>query len=267
MSIVTLLRDDEPAPASIDRAEGASPFLIVCDHAGRRIPAALGTLGLGGAEQGRHIAWDIGAGGVSDGLGERLGAEVIKQAYSRLVIDCNRAPGHATSIAKVSEATVIPGNAAVTAGAARQREDEIFRPYHGLIAARIAARQAAGRRTVLVAVHSFTPVYHGVARPWHAGVLYDRDPVFSREVLRLLRTQAGLVVGENEPYRLSQDSDYTVPVHGEGNGLACVELEIRQDLIASAEGQRKWTEILAPVLEEALAVCAGNSEVSAARAD
>ena len=252
MSVPALLGPSDPAPATIDRPAGASPFLIVCDHAGRGIPAALGTLGLGAADLARHIAWDIGAAGVSDRLGAALDATVIKQTYSRLVMDCNRAPGHPTSIAPVSESTEIPGNQHVTAEEAARREAEIFRPYHELIAATVAARRARGQETVLVAMHSFTPVFHGQARPWHCGVLYDRDPVFSHAVLALLRAEAGLIVGDNEPYQLSQISDYTVPVHGERNGLACVELEIRQDLIAEPEGQAWWARLLTDVLQMGL---------------
>jgi predicted N-formylglutamate amidohydrolase len=241
----------------IERPDGHSSFLILCDHAGRAIPASLGTLGLARADMDRHIAWDIGAAGVSDHLGAALEATVIKQAYSRLVIDCNRAPGHPTSIAPVSDGTDIPGNQAITGHDAAQREREIFRPYQDLIAATVAQRRAQGRNTVLVAVHSFTPVFQGVVRPWHAGVLYDRDRAFSPAVLALLRAEAGLVVGDNEPYQLSQISDYTVPVHGEQNGLACVELEIRQDLIAAANGQASWAALLTRLLPAALTYASG----------
>jgi predicted N-formylglutamate amidohydrolase len=250
-----LLAPDEPAPASIDRPEGASPFLILCDHAGRRIPAALGTLGLSEADLARHIAWDIGAAAVSDRLGAALDAAVIKQAYSRLVIDCNRAPGHPTSIAPLSESTPIPGNQAVSQAEAAQREAEIFRPYHDLVAATLAERRRHQRPTVILAMHSFTPVYQGEARPWHVGVLYDRKPALSLALLAWLRAEPELVVGENEPYQLSQLSDYTVPVHAERNGLPCTELEIRQDLIEAPEGQEWWAALLARALVAALASC------------
>jgi predicted N-formylglutamate amidohydrolase len=252
MSISGLLAPGEPAPASIDRADGASPFLILCDHAGRRIPAALGTLGLEEADLSRHIAWDIGAAAVADRLGAALEATVIKQAYSRLVIDCNRAPGHPTSIAPVSESTPVPGNQHVTPAEAAKREAEIFRPYHDLIATTLAERRRLQRPSVIVAVHSFTPIYHGTTRPWHVGVLHDRAPSLSLALLMLLRAEPGLVVGDNEPYQLSQISDYTVPVHAERNGLTCTELELRQDLIEAPEGQEWWAALLARVLVAAL---------------
>jgi predicted N-formylglutamate amidohydrolase len=256
MSVPGLLGPADPAPVSVSRPDGASPFLIICDHAGRAIPAALGSLGLGQADLDRHIAWDIGAAGVSDLLGAALDATVIQQAYSRLVIDCNRAPGHPTSIAPMSEATSIPGNASVSAAEAAQREAEIFQPYHQLIAATLDQRRHAGRATIIIAVHSFTPIFHGVSRVWHAGVLYDRDPALSRALLSLLRDEPGLTVGENEPYQLSQTSDYSIPVHAERRGLAHTELEIRQDLIAREDGQADWAALLARLLPRAALVLA-----------
>ncbi len=164
-----LLMQDDPPPVQVLRADGCSDLLLVVDHAGRAVPAALGRLGLPDSEFERHIAWDIGALGVGLHLSALLDAALIAQAYSRLVIDCNRRPGHPTSIAPRSDGTDIPGNLGLQETACRARVGEIFRPYQDAIAAAIDARTAAGRETVLVAVHSFTPVMAGQSGPGMSG--------------------------------------------------------------------------------------------------
>jgi predicted N-formylglutamate amidohydrolase len=248
-----LLGPDDPPPYEVVRPDAPSPFFLSCDHAGRRFPARLGTLGLTSADQLRHIAWDIGAEGVARRLSELLDATLVLQPYSRLVVDCNRTPEARDFIAVQSESTTIPGNLEVGPAEALARTLEIFRPYHAVTEAALDRRAAARRRTVLVAVHSCTDVYHGVWRPWHVGVLYDRDERFARLMLELLGAHGELTVGENQPYSLTHARDYSVPVHGEVRGLPHVELEIRQDLLATAGGQQEWAERLAVVLGEALA--------------
>ncbi len=245
---LSLLAADEPPAAEVRNPGSASPLLLVSDHAGRSVPRRLGDLGVAAAEMDRHIAYDIGIAPVGVTLGERLGATLIAQRYSRLVIDCNRAPGHPTSIPPVSDGTVVPGNVDLSAGDAAARVREVFDPYHAAIAAELDRRGAAP--CAVIALHSFTPVFGGVSRPWEAGVLYDRDPGFSLAVGRLLR-EAGLAVGDNEPYRLEESWDYTVPVHALRRGLPYLELEIRQDLIGDADGQRRWADLLAEVLPAA----------------
>ncbi|HTW54303.1 MAG TPA: N-formylglutamate amidohydrolase [Stellaceae bacterium] len=246
-----LLAPDEPSPVRILRPESAAAFVLAADHAGRLIPRALGTLGLDDVERNRHIAWDIGIAAVTEALAALLDATAILQAYSRLVIDCNRAPGHPTSIPAISETTVIPGNENLTDEDRGIRRRAIFDPYHAALTRLLDERKAAGRRTVLVAMHSFTPLFKGVSRAVEVGVLYHHETRLSRLMLELLRAEGGLVVGANEPYAITDDSDYTVPVHGEGRGLEHVEIEIRQDLIADAAGQTAWAERMARLLEEA----------------
>jgi predicted N-formylglutamate amidohydrolase len=247
-----LLAADEPPPFTIDNAAGKSPFFFTCDHAGRRIPRALGDLGVSAEERERHIAWDIGAAGVTAQLAARLDAFAIAQTYSRLVVDCNRPLESPTLIPLRSERTDVPGNADLSAAQRQQRLDEIFTPYHARTAAELDARRAAGRPTIFVTVHSFTPVYLGVARPWHCGMLYHRDARLAHALLELIRTEGEWVVGDNEPYAVSDNSDYAIPVYGEGRGLAHVELEIRQDLIADAAGQEQWAERVAAWLQKAV---------------
>ncbi len=220
------------------------------------MPRKLASLGVSAADLGRHIAWDIGAAAVTIKLAATLDAFAILQRYSRLVIDCNRRPGVPTSIVRLSESTRIPGNEHVTVEEAAEREREIFRPYHERIQIELDARQRQRRPTILISVHSFTPRFHGNPRRWHAGVLYNRDPRLAVELLRRLRAEPGLVIGDNEPYSVSDATDYTIPVHGEQRGLMHVGIELRQDLITAEQGQREWTERLA----RALVSIAGNED-------
>jgi predicted N-formylglutamate amidohydrolase len=253
MTEKALLDPDEPAPVTFDNAAGQSVFFLTCDHAGRAIPRSLDRLGLSEDETRRHIAWDIGIGAVGRQLSRLLDAAVVLQTYSRLVIDCNRDPKVASSIPEISETTEIPGNLGLTEAARTARINAIFRPYHNTIATALDRRAAAGRASVLVALHSFTPVFRGVARPWHAAVLYNRDARLARPLFKLLRAEEGLVVGDNEPYRVTDLTDYTVPVHGERGGLPHVEIEIRQDQIDDPVGQAAWAERLARLLPAAYA--------------
>jgi len=243
--IARLLAADEPPAFALEREGGASPFLLICDHASRRIPRSLGDLGVSEADLQRHVAWDIGAAGVAVRLAATLDAFAILQNYSRLVIDCNRpldAPG---SIVARSEATDIPGNAGIAASAAAARAREIFLPYHARIAAELDHRAAQGRPTILISVHSFTPVYHAVARPWQIGMLYGRDARVAQRLLAVIRAEGRWNVGDNEPYAVTAMTDYAIPVHCETRGIAHVGLEIRQDLIARPEGQAEWTARIA----------------------
>lgn len=245
-----LLAKDEPAPFRVDAATRESGFLLTADHAGRLIPASLQNLGLGEPDLSRHIAWDIGIAGVTRRLAAGLGAAAVYQVYSRLVIDCNRQPHVPSAFPVVSEATEIPGNVGLSDADKASRQAAIFEPYHQQIRRMIAGYGAS--KPVYVAMHSFTPVYLGVARPMEVAVLYHRYPRFSKILAELLRAEPGLVVAENEPYRVTDETDYGVPVHAEAAGLDYAEIEIRQDLIASDAGQEKWAEILTRLLPVAL---------------
>jgi predicted N-formylglutamate amidohydrolase len=246
-----LLAADEPAPVAVSNPDGKSPFLFVADHAGNAIPQALDTLGVAEAERARHIAWDIGIGGVGRLLSDALDAPFIRQNYSRLVIDCNRPPGTPTSIAEISEHTAIPGNMGLSAANKEARAREIFWPYHECIETELDRRRRAGRPVVLISLHSFTPVFKGEARPWHAAVLYNRDPRLANRLKTLLNAEQEFTIGDNAPYAVTDATDYTIPVHAERRGLDHVLIEIRQDLIADEKGQRAWGERLARLLPQA----------------
>jgi predicted N-formylglutamate amidohydrolase len=248
--ISLLLGSEDAPPVREYNAAGRSPFLLLCDHYGALIPKALGDLSLGERELTRHIAWDIGIAGVAERLSKLLDAHLIVQRYSRLVIDCNRPPHVASSIPPISDATTIPGNEGLSSQAAGLRRREIFDPYHRRIGEVIDRRLHDARPTALIALHSFTPVYAGIARPWHIGTLYNRDTQLPPLLLKLLRAEADLVVGDNEPYAVSDETDYTIPVHGEARGLLNTGIEIRQDLIEGQAGQQQWAERLARVLGE-----------------
>lgn len=245
-----MLTAADPPPFVVLNAGADSPFLFVCDHAGRSVPARLGRLGLPDAAFEAHIAYDIGALGLSILLARTLGACLIAQTYSRLVIDCNRAPGHPQSVAQVSDGVTIPGNADLGAEEIAARVAEIHAPYHDRIAEEIAVRQERGLTTVLVCQHSFTPVMEGFARPWHVGVLHMGDSPVSHAMLGLLERQPGLVAGDNEPYAMNT-IDYTAPRHALAPGRDMLELEVRQDLIAEPDGQRRYADLLAPLIAQA----------------
>jgi predicted N-formylglutamate amidohydrolase len=246
-----LLDPDEPPAVLESGRQGRSSFVITVDHASARIPRRLGLLGLPAAELKRHIAWDIGSLAVARQVAAALDATLVAQNYSRLVIDCNRDPRVASSIPQVGESIPIPGNIGLSEAEVAARRAEIFEPYHAHLRALLDERLASGRRTILVAQHSMTDVFKGVRREMHAAVLYNRDRRFAGLVLERLRAQSGLIVGENEPYFVSDETDYTIPRHGEARGLPHVEIEIRQDLLLDAAGQAAWAQRIAEVLRDA----------------
>ena len=248
---MALLGADDPDPVGAADLGARSPFLLVCDHAGRAVPRRLGHLGLPEAAFETHIAIDLGAAALTERLGAALAATVIRQEYSRLVIDCNRAPGHAQSIAETSDGVVIPGNRALATAARQERREAIHAPYHACIAKELDARRTRGLETVLVCVHSFTPVMDAFARPWHVGVLHGGASPISDTLLTLLRDENGLVVGDNQPYAMD-GTDYTAPHHGWGRGLDVVELEVRQDLLAASGGLETMASLFTRLLPAAL---------------
>ena len=248
---MALLAADEPLPFLEERRQGRSAFVIVVDHAGHRIPRCLGDLGLPASELRRHIAWDIGALDVARRMSTALDAPLVAQNYSRLVIDCNRDPRVATSIPKVSESVEIPGNVGLSDAEVSARRMEIFELYHERVRGLLEGRLAERRGTILVAQHTMTNSYKGVRREMHAAVLYNRDRRFAGLVLDALRREAGLIVADNEPYFVSDETDYTIPHHGEARGLPHVEIEIRQDLVSDEGGQAEWAERITRALQDA----------------
>lgn len=241
--------DAPPAAATLNE-DGASPWVLLCEHASNHIPNAYRGLGLSARDLERHIAWDIGAAEVARGLSWRLDAPLVLSGYSRLLIDCNRPPGAPTSIPVRSEDTDIPGNADLDPAERGRREAAYFAPFQAAVGRLLDRRRTAGRPTAVIGVHSFTPVFLGVARPWLVGVLYGRAARLGRAMVERLSADLGSdSVGDNEPYRIEpQGHDYTVPVHGDARGLEAVLLEVRQGLIADDAGAAAWAERTAAVL-------------------
>jgi predicted N-formylglutamate amidohydrolase len=251
----SLLTTEDTSPVTVINPAGASSFLLIGDHAGKAVPARLGSLGLSDAELSRHIGWDIGVGELGAALAERLDAVFVRQTYSRLVIDCNRSPDQPDVIAAVSDGTVVPANAALSEADRATRFREIHEPYHAAIDAELARRDMLGLPATVIALHSFTPMMSGPmrdqARPWQIGILHDGgDTSFAQALLAVLRTEGDLTVGDNEPYRMDL-IDYTVPRHAYP-ARAYAEIEIRQDLLGSAEGCVAWADRLARLLPVAL---------------
>jgi predicted N-formylglutamate amidohydrolase len=251
LKIDSLLAADEPPPFQEAQIEGRSDFVLVVDHASARIPRCLANLGLPAHELKRHIAWDIGALSVARGVAQAIDAPLVAQNYSRLVIDCNRDPKVATSIPRISELCEIPGNIGLSAPQIAARHVEIFDPYHRRIRELLDSRLASGRGVILIAQHTMTDVYKGERRHMHAAVLYNRDRRFAEVVLRLLRREQHLVIADNEPYFVSDETDYTIPHHAEARSLLHVEIEIRQDLVSDETGQAEWAARIARVLQDA----------------
>ena len=237
----------------IHNAAGEAPVLLICDHAGRAIPPWLGDLGLNERDRARHIGWDIGAADMTRVVADRLDAPAVLCHVSRLVIDPNRRPGEPTSIPRVSDGTVIPGNQHVSVAERRRRFRLSFVPYHRAIARALAARRQRTRHPAVVSVHSCTEVMGGMWRPWHVGVLWNRDERLAQPVLAALRRDPALTVGANQPYSGRIHNGYSVPFHAERNRLPHVSFEVRQDLIGTRERAEAWGERLAAVLKAPLA--------------
>ncbi len=228
-------------------------LLFICDHASNAMPSDYGDLGLPASEFERHIGYDIGVRDLTLVLAERFGGPAVMTTYSRLLIDPNRGEDDPTLVMRLSDGAVVPGNADVDEAERERRLTRFHKPYHAEIDRLIDAQLATGKPPALFSIHSYTPVWRGVPRPWHAGVLWDSDPRFPVPLIAALKRDPTLVVGDNEPYDgcLKNDCMYR---HGTARGLAHALLEVRQDLIATREGVIAWADRLTPVLEELMAL-------------
>jgi predicted N-formylglutamate amidohydrolase len=249
---ISYIGPGEPGPFRVLNPQGKARLLVVCDHASRRIPAALTNLGLDELALGRHIASDIGAGDVAERLALRLDAPAVLAEYSRLVVDCNRGLNDPTSILAVSDGEFIPGNQGLSEEEKAERARQFFVPYHDAIRRRLESFERRGIVPAFVAVHSFTPIFKQVRRPWQIGILWDKDPRIPVPLIDLLRAE-GITVGDNEPYSGKAPADHTVDHHAEGGGLPHVSIEIRQDLIDHPEGVSRWAGLIGDALEKILA--------------
>ncbi|QFI68951.1 N-formylglutamate amidohydrolase [Sinorhizobium alkalisoli] len=247
-----LLAIDEPPPYAVFNPDGAAPILLLCEHASNRIPRALGDMGLPHHDRQRHIAWDIGALALAQQLSLSLDAPLFFTNYSRLVIDCNRPLSAPSFIPEVSETTEIPVNRDLSLAERQRRIDTLFTPFADAVARRLDLIEARGDRPFIVGVHSFTPVYFGRQRPWQVGILYGEAVRFAQSLIRGLSGESGLTVGDNEPYIIHPDEDYTVPVHADARKLPGVLLEVRHDLISDLAGVAAWGERLTQHLKSSV---------------
>ncbi|BCH30832.1 N-formylglutamate amidohydrolase [Mesorhizobium sp. L-8-10] len=244
------LAEEVSESVTVTNRGGRSPFVLLCDHASNALPAEFGTLGLAAPDLDRHIAWDPGAAPVASRMAEALDAELISSRVSRLVIDCNRPLDAPDLIPAVSETTTIPDNQALSASARARRIALAYDPYHAAIDDVVSRRLAAGRETMLVSVHSFTPVYRGVSRPWHIGIIHDADRRLAAPLIEALSALRGVTVGVNEPYSPADRVYFTLERHARSRGLPCAMIEIRNDEISAPAGQRKWADLLSGLLAQ-----------------
>ena len=254
MTSQSLLAASDPPVVELCHEAGKAAVLLTCDHASRRVPAALKLLGLSEAALAQHIGWDIGAAAVTRLLAPMLDAPAVLAGYSRLVIDCNRAPDDPSSIPRESDGIPIPGNAALDAAARRERRALLFEPYHAAIDRQLAHLGIGGRAPAVISMHSFTPQMNGFARPWHIGVLWDGEGRIAKPLLAALRAELDPAsVGDNQPYSAREPVGFTQRHHAYERGLPHVAIELRQDLIAGDKGAAEWAERLARLLKPILA--------------
>jgi predicted N-formylglutamate amidohydrolase len=244
---------DWPDAVETVNPSGSSEIVLICEHASNHMPAEYRGLGVPPADLQTHIAWDVGAADVTRGLAGVLDAPAFLGTYSRLLIDLNRPFESPASIPAQSEATDIPGNLSLGEAEIERRRRTMFTPFHDRVASYLDRRRAAGRPTWIVTIHSFTPVFLGVARPWHAGILFDQSRDFAETVIEGLARGSGLNVAANQPYTVDREGDYAIPVHGTDRDLPAILVEIRNDLIADVYGIAEWVGRLGPVLRSSYA--------------
>jgi predicted N-formylglutamate amidohydrolase len=246
------LPEQREPPFRILQPEGDPGVLLVCDHAASRIPESLGTLGLSAADRARHIAWDIGAAALTEALSHALSAPAVLANFSRLVVDPNRGEDDPTLIVALSDGSLVPGNRDLSAAERAARIARYYAPYHAAIDQAIARAESLGARPVLFSIHSFTPRWRGMLRPWHLGILWNKDARVVAPLLARLRAEGSFVVGDNEPYSGELKGD-TMDRHGTARGLPHALIEVRQDLLGDAEAVASLARRLAPILRGAIA--------------
>jgi predicted N-formylglutamate amidohydrolase len=248
-----LIGPGDPPPYSTYNDHGQAPLLLVADHASPYFPAAMHQLGLADWVLERHVAWDIGSDQLTRFLADELDAQAVLAGFSRLIVDPNRRLDDPTAFIEVSDGIAIPGNLDLDEEQKSLRAQCFFKPYHDAIAARLERYHSRGIVPAFIAVHTCTPVFDRVVRPWHVGIMWDRDPRIAVPLMENLRRMDGICIGDNEPYSGRHPHDFTIDFHAEPAGLPHVGIEVRQDLVSDEDGARKWAGILAHALAPVLA--------------
>ena len=248
-----LLAPGDPPPFTICNAHGAASAVLLCDHASNAVPAALRDLGLDEAARSRHIAWDIGAAEIARHLTESLDAPAVLSGYSRLVVDCNRSLDDPTAMRQISDGTVVPGNRGLDATARALRAEGCYWPYQRAVTGLIEDVAAGGVTPAIVSIHTCTPVIKDFERPWHIGVLSNHDRRMADLLIAELARDSTLCIGDNQPYSGLDPHGYSIETHALPQGRPNVLLEIRQDLVDSHHGARRWAELAGKALANVLA--------------
>jgi predicted N-formylglutamate amidohydrolase len=247
-----LIGPGDPPPFISYNDHGKSPVLLVADHASPYFPAALNQLGLADWVLDSHVAWDIGSDKLAQFLADQLDAQAVLAGFSRLIVDPNRKLEDPSAFVEISDGQAIPGNIDLDEEQKALRIQSFFKPYHDQITARLKRFSDSGIVPAMISVHTCTPVFDRVVRPWHIGIMWDKDPRIPLPLIQRLERMDGICIGDNEPYSGRHPHDFTIDYHAEPAGLPHVGIEVRQDLVKSKEGAREWAGILAEALGEIL---------------
>jgi len=248
-----LIGPGDPPPFMTYNDHGRAPVLLVADHASPFFPAALNQLGLADWVLEKHVAWDIGVDELARCLADQLDAQLVMAGFSRLIIDPNRHPGDAGSIPEISDGIAVPGNQGLDDHQRAQRLHSFFKPYHEAIQRRLNSFLDRGVVPAMIAVHTCTPVFDRIVRPWHIGIMWDKDPRIPSHLLSYFEQHPEICFGDNEPYSGRHPHDFTIDFHAESAGIPHVGFEVRQDLVSDPAGAREWAGVLARALEGVLA--------------
>jgi predicted N-formylglutamate amidohydrolase len=250
----TLIGPDDPPPYHVINEDGSGQVLLVGDHVSNRLPASMNRLGLDESVMHKHVAYDIGTRKLIHRLSQHLDAPAVLAGYSRLLVDLNRSLEDPSIMPEVSDNISIPGNQNLTRAQRSERIHCFYTPYRSAIDHMLHRFRTRGQVPAFIAIHSFTPEMAGVVRPWHAGMLWDKDPRIPIPLMKKLRGRPeNFHIGDNQPYSGRHPADYTIDHHAESAGLPHVSIEIRQDLVSTDEGAERWASILDEALQDILA--------------
>jgi predicted N-formylglutamate amidohydrolase len=248
-----LIGPGDPPPFMTYNDHGQAPVLLVADHASPFFPAAMNQLGLADWVLEQHVAWDIGSDRLTHFLADALDAPAVLAGFSRLIVDPNRKLDDPTAFIEISDGIAIPGNIDLDEEQKALRVQSFFNPYHGMIARRIEEFGQRGVVPALISIHTCTPVFDRIVRPWHIGIMWDTDPRIAVPLIEHFSASPDICIGDNEPYSGKHPHDFTIDHHAEPAGLPHVGIEVRQDLVTDDQGARKWAGILHTALADILA--------------